>query len=115
MSLRTVESLCPGMALIKTAQRTLSHLQTSSGVFGTARLLFQSGKYIPESSITRLSREVQGIGPSDMIAIVANDATAKKYLPPSSQYINLPVGYNVTDNPSANVCQGLDIAYLASL
>ncbi|KAF8307890.1 cellobiose dehydrogenase [Clavulina sp. PMI_390] len=58
----------------------------SSGVFGTARLLFQSG-----------------IGPSDMISIVANDATAKNYLPPSSQYINLPVGQYVTDNPSVNL------------
>ncbi|KAF8605228.1 cellobiose dehydrogenase [Ceratobasidium sp. AG-I] len=58
----------------------------SAGAFGTSKLLFQSG-----------------IGPSDMLAIVAADATAKKYLPPSSQYINLPVGSNVKDNPSVNM------------
>ncbi|KAF8596985.1 cellobiose dehydrogenase [Ceratobasidium sp. AG-I] len=58
----------------------------SAGAFGTAKLLFQSG-----------------IGPSDMLSIVAADASASKYLPPSSQYINLPVGLNVKDNPSVNM------------
>lgn len=58
----------------------------SGGAFGTAKMLFQSG-----------------IGPSDMISIVAADATASKYLPPSSQYINLPVGLNVMDNPGVNM------------
>ena len=38
-----------------------------------------------------------------MLSIVAADATAKTYLPPSSQYINLPVGLNVKDNPSVNM------------
>lgn len=58
----------------------------SGGNFGTSRLLFQSG-----------------IGPADMIAIVANDTVARNYLPPPSHYINLPVGLNITDNPGANV------------
>ncbi|QRV98090.1 GMC oxidoreductase [Ceratobasidium sp. AG-Ba] len=58
----------------------------SAGAFGTSKLLFQSG-----------------IGPSDMLSIVAADSMAKKYLPPSSQYINLPVGMNVKDNPSVNL------------
>lgn len=58
----------------------------SSGVFGTAKILFNSG-----------------IGPSDMISIVAADSTVSKYLPPSSQYINLPVGMNVKDNPGVNM------------
>ncbi|KAG8745775.1 hypothetical protein FRC10_007036 [Ceratobasidium sp. 414] len=58
----------------------------SAGAFGTSKLLFQSG-----------------IGPSDMLAIAAADPTASKYMPPSSQYINLPVGMNVKDNPSVNM------------
>jgi cellobiose dehydrogenase (acceptor) len=58
----------------------------SGGVYGTARLLFASG-----------------IGPSDMIKMVEASSQAK-LLPNSSQYINLPVGYYVSDNPSINVC-----------
>jgi cellobiose dehydrogenase (acceptor) len=58
----------------------------SAGTFGTSRLLFQSG-----------------IGPSDMIALVQGDPVAGPLLPPESQWIDLPVGYNVSDNPSINL------------
>ncbi|KAJ1308933.1 hypothetical protein OPQ81_004617 [Rhizoctonia solani] len=58
----------------------------SAGPFGTAKILFGSG-----------------IGPSDQIAFFAADSVLSKYLPPSSQYINLPVGMNVKDNPSVNL------------
>ncbi|QRV90517.1 GMC oxidoreductase [Ceratobasidium sp. AG-Ba] len=55
----------------------------AAGVFGTARLLYQSG-----------------IGPSDMLSIAAADPPTSKYMPPPSQYIDLPVGMHVTDNPA---------------
>ncbi|CEL59822.1 Cellobiose dehydrogenase OS=Phanerochaete chrysosporium GN=CDH-1 PE=1 SV=1 [Rhizoctonia solani AG-1 IB] len=58
----------------------------SAGPFGTAKILFGSG-----------------VGPADQIAFIAADSTLSKYLPPSSQYINLPVGLNVKDNPSVNL------------
>ncbi|KAH0578929.1 substrate-specific activator of APC-dependent proteolysis, variant 2 [Termitomyces sp. 'cryptogamus'] len=58
----------------------------SAGSFGTPRVLFRSG-----------------IGPTDMITLAQNDATAGPRLPPQSQWINLPVGYNVSDNPSINL------------
>ncbi|KZS87660.1 cellobiose dehydrogenase [Sistotremastrum niveocremeum HHB9708] len=58
----------------------------SAGSFGTPRILFQSG-----------------IGPSDMISLVEQNPTAAALLPPSSQYINLPAGENVQDNPSINL------------
>jgi len=58
----------------------------SAGAFGSARLLFKSG-----------------IGPSDMLNIVKNHPTAGAGLPPQNQWINLPVGSNVSDNPSINV------------
>ena len=50
----------------------------AAGTFGTARILFRSG-----------------IGPSDMISLVQADPVAGPMLPPQSQWINLPVGYNV--------------------
>ncbi|KAG9119204.1 hypothetical protein FRC07_005863, partial [Ceratobasidium sp. 392] len=55
----------------------------AAGAFGTVKLLFQSG-----------------IGPSDMLSIAAADPTVSKYMPPASQYIDLPVGMNVKDNPA---------------
>ncbi|ETW75429.1 cellobiose dehydrogenase 1 [Heterobasidion irregulare TC 32-1] len=58
----------------------------SAGSYGTARILFQSG-----------------IGPSDMLAVVQSNAAAAANLPPSSAFINLPVGMNVSDNPSINL------------
>ncbi|KEP50510.1 cellobiose dehydrogenase [Rhizoctonia solani 123E] len=58
----------------------------SAGPFGTAKILFGSG-----------------IGPSDQIGLIAGNSVLSKYLPPSSQYINLPVGMNVKDNPSVNL------------
>ncbi|KAG6897590.1 hypothetical protein C0992_013266 [Termitomyces sp. T32_za158] len=58
----------------------------SAGSFGTPRTLFRSG-----------------IGPTDMITLAQNDATAGPRLPPQSQWIDLPVGYNVSDNPSINL------------
>jgi len=58
----------------------------AGGAFGTARVLFQSG-----------------IGPADMIAAAKANPDAASRLPPASQYINLPVGMNVQDNPSVNL------------
>ncbi|KAG9000556.1 hypothetical protein FRB94_005345 [Tulasnella sp. JGI-2019a] len=58
----------------------------SAGVFGTSRILFQSG-----------------IGPTDMLTLVQNNAQGGPNLPPQAQWINLPVGYNVSDNPSINL------------
>ncbi|KAG8725176.1 hypothetical protein FRC09_006799 [Ceratobasidium sp. 395] len=58
----------------------------SGGVFGTARILFQSG-----------------IGPKDMLDLAAANSTVSKYMPPASDYIDLPVGINVTDNPGISV------------
>ena len=59
----------------------------SAGAYGTSRILFASG-----------------IGPSDQLAIVQQNPTYSAWLPPSSDFINLPVGMNVSDNPSINVC-----------
>ena len=58
----------------------------SAGSFGSPRILFQSG-----------------IGPSDMIQLVQGNAAAAANLPPSNQFVNLPVGNQVSDNPSINV------------
>ncbi|KAJ6504248.1 cellobiose dehydrogenase [Mycena vitilis] len=58
----------------------------SAGSYGSARILFRSG-----------------IGPTDMINLVKGDSVAGPLLPPSTQWINLPVGYNVSDNPSINL------------
>ena len=58
----------------------------SAGVFGTARILFQSG-----------------IGPSDMISLVQQNSDAAPFLPPTNDFIDLPVGYNISDNPSINL------------
>ncbi|KAF8657601.1 hypothetical protein AX16_002182 [Volvariella volvacea WC 439] len=58
----------------------------SAGAFGSPRILFRSG-----------------IGPTDMINVVKNDPFAGPLLPPQNQWINLPVGYNVSDNPSINL------------
>lgn len=54
----------------------------SSGSYGSARILFRSG-----------------IGPTDMITLVQGDPTAGPLLPPQSQWIDLPVGYNVNFPP----------------
>ncbi|KAF9525707.1 cellobiose dehydrogenase [Crepidotus variabilis] len=58
----------------------------SAGSFGTPRILFRSG-----------------IGPSDMVNLVKADPVAGPLLPPQQQWINLPVGHNVSDNPSINL------------
>nr|WFD55757.1 cellobiose dehydrogenase [Coprinellus micaceus] len=58
----------------------------SSGSFGSARLLFKSG-----------------IGPKDMLDIVKGHATAGPNLPEETDWIDLPVGENVSDNPSINL------------
>ncbi|KAF8201091.1 cellobiose dehydrogenase [Mycena galopus ATCC 62051] len=58
----------------------------AAGSYGSARILYRSG-----------------IGPPDMIAYVEGDPVAGPLLPSPSQYINLPVGYNVSDNPSINL------------
>ncbi|EEB87717.1 hypothetical protein MPER_14837, partial [Moniliophthora perniciosa FA553] len=57
----------------------------SAGSFGTPRILYQSG-----------------IGPADMINLVKADATFGPNLPPEEDWIDLPVGANVQDNPSVN-------------
>ncbi|KAL0571438.1 substrate-specific activator of APC-dependent proteolysis [Marasmius crinis-equi] len=58
----------------------------AGGSFGTPRLLYQSG-----------------IGPTDMLNLVKADPTSGPNMPPQSQWINLPVGENVSDNPSINL------------
>ncbi|KAJ7768340.1 cellobiose dehydrogenase [Mycena metata] len=58
----------------------------AGGSYGSARILFRSG-----------------IGPTDMINLVKADPIAGPLLPPQAQWINLPVGYNVSDNPSINL------------
>jgi cellobiose dehydrogenase (acceptor) len=58
----------------------------SAGSFGSPRILFQSG-----------------IGPTDQIQQVQKNVRQSAYLPPQNQWINLPVGYNVSDNPSINI------------
>lgn len=58
----------------------------SAGAFGSARLLFQSG-----------------IGPADILATVEATPSSAPYLPPKSEYISLPVGYNVQDNPAISL------------
>ncbi|KAJ7864972.1 cellobiose dehydrogenase [Mycena olivaceomarginata] len=45
----------------------------------------------------------RGIGPTDMINLVKGDPVAGPLLPPQAQWINLPVGFNVSDNPSINL------------
>jgi len=70
----------------------------SAGAYGSPKILIQSG-----------------IGPTDMIRIVEGNATFSQYLPPSSQYIDLPVGSNVSDNPSINVSQGYPKARVPSV
>lgn len=59
----------------------------SSGAFGSSRLLWLSG-----------------IGTSDMIgqAVASNLGSL---VPPSASWINLPVGYFASDNPSINVSE----------
>ncbi|KAJ1310030.1 hypothetical protein OPQ81_006783 [Rhizoctonia solani] len=58
----------------------------SAGTFGSARLLFQSG-----------------IGPADALANVEATPDSVPYLPPKDEYLNLPVGYNIQDNPSISL------------
>lgn len=70
-----------GLASLKANGRVI----LSAGCFGTAKILFKSG-----------------IGPSDMIQLVEASDSAH-LLPPSSQYIDLPVGYHVSDSPTISV------------
>ncbi|KAF8874745.1 hypothetical protein BD779DRAFT_1678607 [Infundibulicybe gibba] len=58
----------------------------SAGSYGSPRILFRSG-----------------IGPTDMLNLVKADPVAGLNIPPQSSWINLPVGYNVSDNPSINL------------
>ncbi|KAF9491048.1 cellobiose dehydrogenase [Pleurotus eryngii] len=58
----------------------------SGGSFGSPRLLFSAG-----------------IGPTDMLTIAQGDSVVGPKMPPQAQWINLPVGENVQDNPSINL------------
>ncbi|KAI0055955.1 cellobiose dehydrogenase [Artomyces pyxidatus] len=58
----------------------------AAGSYGTARILFQSG-----------------IGPSDMLSLVNSNAAVAETMPPQALWINLPVGLNISDNPSINL------------
>ncbi|KAJ7594442.1 cellobiose dehydrogenase [Mycena floridula] len=71
-----------GIISLKTGGRVI----LSSGSLQSPRILFRSG-----------------IGPSDMISLVQGDAVAGPLLPSQSNWINLPVGDNVSDNPSINL------------
>ncbi|QRV90448.1 GMC oxidoreductase [Ceratobasidium sp. AG-Ba] len=65
---------------------TKGRVVVAAGVFGTAKILYQSG-----------------IGPADMLAITAGNPTTSNFMPPASQYINLPVGHFVRDSPGVNL------------
>ena len=59
---------------------------------------------------------MSGIGPMDMIQIVQNDPDSAANLPPMAQWINLPVGQNVSDNPSIKVTLHIEtMLYLLSV
>ncbi|EJD48894.1 cellobiose dehydrogenase [Auricularia subglabra TFB-10046 SS5] len=58
----------------------------SAGSFGTPRILFTSG-----------------IGPADQIQTAQKNPGVGSLVPPQSQWIDLPVGFNVQDNPSINL------------
>ncbi|KAJ7847139.1 hypothetical protein B0H14DRAFT_2357309, partial [Mycena olivaceomarginata] len=60
----------------------------SAGTCGSAHILFRSG-----------------IGPIDMINLVKGNPVAGPLLPPEAQWINLPVGFDVSDNLSINIRQ----------
>ncbi|QRV75686.1 GMC oxidoreductase [Ceratobasidium sp. AG-Ba] len=65
---------------------TKGRVVLAAGVFGTAKILYQSG-----------------IGPADMLAITAGNPATANFMPPASQYINLPVGHFVRDSPGVNL------------
>ncbi|ELU43981.1 cellobiose dehydrogenase [Rhizoctonia solani AG-1 IA] len=44
-----------------------------------------------------------GIGPADSLANVEATPESAPYLPPRSTYLDLPVGYNLQDNPSVSL------------
>lgn len=58
----------------------------SAGTFGTAKILLRSG-----------------IGPLDMLTVVNNSAADGPTFLPQSQWINLPVGYNIMDHTDTDV------------
>ncbi|KAF7313791.1 Cellobiose dehydrogenase [Mycena chlorophos] len=58
----------------------------SAGTYGSARILFRSG-----------------IGPTDMLQTVQSNPQAAPLMPAEEDWIDLPVGYNVSDNPSINL------------
>ena len=70
----------------KTPPLTTTCSPETLGTFGTPRILFTSG-----------------IGPTDQINIAKSNPDVGSLVPASSSWLNLPVGYNVQDNPSINL------------
>jgi cellobiose dehydrogenase (acceptor) len=77
----------------------------SAGAFGSARLLFQSGNISNESHALHCAYTFVylGIGPADVLETVQATPASAPYLPPKSAYLDLPVGYNLQDNPSISL------------
>ncbi|KAJ7255309.1 the flavin domain of cellobiose dehydrogenase [Mycena rebaudengoi] len=89
-SLFTLKLFTPVTAVVRTGGVITGggRVILSAGAFGTSRILYQSG-----------------IGPTDMLNIVQNsgNTAAKAQLPPKAQWINLPVGNDVSDNPGVTL------------
>ena len=65
---------------------TTGRVILSAGTFGSARILFRSG-----------------IGPTDQLQVVQSSASDGKTMINSTQWIPLPVGYNLDDHTNTNL------------